>query len=154
MHFIRPGGDEYKHGYQWCAHGGRGGGGTEEDEAHWVWTVTTSSAIAGNVDRCSLQLVLSAMDCTTLFIGGSVCDAHYMGFCKQVLWQAFHHVDLLDMRHPAFDDIDIDIRVKQKSLHQRRRHLKKNSLQVQAVACAALHPLGCTNQSECLLLVA
>jgi trehalose 6-phosphate synthase/phosphatase len=74
---------------------------------HWVGTVTTSSAIVDDVDRRALQSVLSAMDCTALFIDDDVRDAHYMGFCKQVLWQAFHHVDLLDMRHPAFS-IDLD----------------------------------------------
>ena len=31
---------------------------------------------------------------------------------------------------------------------------KRISLKVQAVACAGLHPLACTNRNECLLLVA
>ena len=85
------------------AHGGGGREAMEEEEAHWVGAVTTSSVIAGDVDRRTLQLVLSAMDCTALFIDGG---AHYMGFCKQVLWQAFH-VDLHDMHHPAFS-INLD----------------------------------------------
>ena len=44
------------------------GGTTEEEEADWVGTVMTSLAIAGDVDRRLLQSVLSAMDCTALFI--------------------------------------------------------------------------------------
>ncbi len=40
--------------------GAEEGGGTEEETAHWVRTITTSSAIASDVDRCTLQLVLSA----------------------------------------------------------------------------------------------
>ena len=55
------------------------------------------------------------MDCTTLFIDNGVRDAHYMGFCKQVLWQGFHHVDLLDMRHPAFS-INLDSTTKTPAL--------------------------------------
>ena len=67
--------------------GAEEGGGVEEEEAHWVG--------------------LSAMDCTALFIDDGVRDALYMRFCKQVLWQAFHHANLLDMCHPVFS-IDLD----------------------------------------------
>ena len=45
------------------------------------------------------------MDCTALFFDDDIRDAHYMGFCKQVLWQAFHHLDLLDM----CDSLDLDL---------------------------------------------
>ena len=89
------------------AHRGRGRGAVEEEEAHWVGTIMTSSVIADVVNRRALQLVLLAMDCTALLIDNGVRNMHYMGFCKQVLWQAFHHIDLLDMRHPAFL-IDLD----------------------------------------------
>ena len=65
------------------------------------------SAIAGDAGRHLLQSVLSAMDCMVLFIDNGMHDAHYMGFCTQVLRQAFHHTDLLDMHHPAFS-IDLD----------------------------------------------
>ena len=75
---------------------------------HWVGTVTLANSMAvDDDDRRALQSVLSAMDCTALFFDDDVRDAHYMGFCKQVLWQAFHHVDLLDMRDPAFS-IDLN----------------------------------------------
>ncbi len=82
--------------------GAEEGRGMEEVEAHWVGTVLTSLANAGDVDKSLLQLVLLAMDCMAFFINDGMRDAHCMGFCKQVLWQAFHHVNLHDMRHPAF----------------------------------------------------
>jgi hypothetical protein len=68
---------------------------------HWVGTVTTDLIIDEN-DKRALRSILAAMDCTVLFFDEAVRDAHYKGFCKQVLWLAFHHVDLLDMRDPAF----------------------------------------------------
>ena len=37
------------------------------------------------------------MSCTPLFLDSSVIDAAYNGMCKQVLWPAFHNIDLLDI---------------------------------------------------------
>ena len=76
-------------------------------DAHWVGTVTTSTPITDESDRQALRSLLATMDCTVLFFDQSVRVAHYKGFCKQVLWLAFHHVDLLDMRDPAFS-MDLD----------------------------------------------
>ena len=73
-------------------------------DPHWVGTVTTNSTIVDDDDRRALHAVLTDMDCTALFFDDDIRDAHYMGFCKQVLWQAFHHLDLLDMR----DSLDLD----------------------------------------------
>ncbi|KAL7493464.1 hypothetical protein ACHAWT_002460 [Skeletonema menzelii] len=71
-------------------------------DPHWVGTCTTSSPIENEADRQALRTLLAGMDCTVLFFDEKVRDAHYKGFCKQVLWMAFHHVDLLDSRDPAF----------------------------------------------------
>ena len=71
-------------------------------DPHWVGTCTTSSPIENEEDRQALRTLLASMDCTVLFFDESIRDAHYKGFCKQVLWMAFHHVDLLDARDPAF----------------------------------------------------
>eukprot|EP00577_Skeletonema_sp_RCC1716_P004103 CAMPEP_0113381280 /NCGR_PEP_ID=MMETSP0013_2-20120614/5211_1 /TAXON_ID=2843 ORGANISM="Skeletonema costatum, Strain 1716" /NCGR_SAMPLE_ID=MMETSP0013_2 /ASSEMBLY_ACC=CAM_ASM_000158 /LENGTH=1269 /DNA_ID=CAMNT_0000263683 /DNA_START=8 /DNA_END=3817 /DNA_ORIENTATION=- /assembly_acc=CAM_ASM_000158 len=71
-------------------------------DPHWVGTCTTSSPIENEVDRQALRTLLASMDCTVLFFDEKVRDAHYKGFCKQVLWMVFHHVDLLDSRDPAF----------------------------------------------------
>ena len=90
------------------AHGGRGRGGCRRrGEAHWVGIITTSSAIAGNVDRRVLQSVLPAMDCTVLFDGKR--DTHYMGFCKQTCGRhsTTSTFSILDLHHPAFL-IDLD----------------------------------------------
>jgi len=76
-------------------------------DAHWVGTVTTNSPIVDEADQQALQSLLATMDCTALFFNESVRDAHYKGYCKQVLWLAFHHVDLLDMHDPAFS-MDLD----------------------------------------------
>ena len=75
--------------------------------AHWVGTVTTNSPVVDESDRQALRSLLATMNCTVLFFDESVRDAHYKGFCKQVLWLAFHHVDLLDMRDKAFS-MDLD----------------------------------------------
>ena len=71
-------------------------------DPHWVGTCTTGSPIENETDRQALRTLLASMDCTVLFFDENVRDAHYKGFCKQVLWMAFHHVDLLDARDPAF----------------------------------------------------
>jgi trehalose 6-phosphate synthase/phosphatase len=71
-------------------------------DPHWVGTCTTSSPIEDEADKQSLRSLLASMNCTVLFFDENVRNAHYKGFCKQVLWMAFHHVDLLDARDPAF----------------------------------------------------
>ena len=71
-------------------------------DPHLVGTCTTSSPIENEADRQALRTLLASMDCTVLFFDEKVRDAHYKGFCKQVLWMVFHHVDLLDSRDPAF----------------------------------------------------
>eukprot|EP00581_Thalassiosira_minuscula_P011072 CAMPEP_0183718280 /NCGR_PEP_ID=MMETSP0737-20130205/11582_1 /TAXON_ID=385413 /ORGANISM="Thalassiosira miniscula, Strain CCMP1093" /LENGTH=1219 /DNA_ID=CAMNT_0025947815 /DNA_START=1 /DNA_END=3660 /DNA_ORIENTATION=- len=76
-------------------------------DAHWVGTVTTRSPVADDADRNALKSLLGSMDCTVLFFDDDLRDRHYRGFCKQVLWLAFHHVDLFDMRNPAFS-LDLD----------------------------------------------
>ncbi|KAL7552438.1 hypothetical protein ACHAWF_015709, partial [Thalassiosira exigua] len=69
---------------------------------HWVGTVTTPEPVTDGRDKEALRKVLAEMDCTVLFVDERVRDEHYLGFCKQVLWPAFHHVDLLDAMDPAF----------------------------------------------------
>ena len=84
-------------------------------DPHWVGTVTTNTPIVDDADKQALQSLLASMDCTALFIDDAVRDAHYKGFCKQVLWLAFHHIDLLDMHDPAFSmDLEATNAEKQK----------------------------------------
>lgn len=37
------------------------------------------------------------MKCTPIFLDKQTQEAHYYGMCKQVLWPAFHNVDMLDL---------------------------------------------------------
>ena len=68
-------------------------------EAHWVGTVSVSShnPIQTEDDRLAVQSLLATMNCTPLFLDQTIQDAHYLGMCKQVLWPAFHNINLLDL---------------------------------------------------------
>jgi hypothetical protein len=68
-------------------------------EAHWVGTVSVSShnPIQTEEDRLAVRSLLATMNCTPLFLDQHVQDAHYLGMCKQVLWPAFHNINLLDL---------------------------------------------------------
>ena len=65
--------------------------------AHWIGTVTTHPPISSEADRQKVREILAGMDCTPIFLDPAVRQAHYYGFCKQVLWPAFHNIDLLDL---------------------------------------------------------
>jgi hypothetical protein len=66
-------------------------------KAHWIGTVTPHPPITNEEDRQAVRKVLAELDCTPIFIKQSTRQAHYYGFCKQVLWPAFHNIDLLDL---------------------------------------------------------
>jgi hypothetical protein len=65
--------------------------------AHWIGTVTPHPPITNEEDRQAVRKVLAELDCTPIFLKQSTRQAHYYGFCKQVLWPAFHNIDLLDL---------------------------------------------------------
>ncbi|CAJ1970213.1 unnamed protein product [Cylindrotheca closterium] len=65
--------------------------------AHWIGTVTPHPPISNEEDREAVRKVLANLNCTPIFLEASVRQAHYYGFCKQVLWPAFHNIDLLDL---------------------------------------------------------
>ncbi|KAG7347721.1 trehalose-phosphatase [Nitzschia inconspicua] len=65
--------------------------------AHWIGTVTPHPPIMKEEDRQAVRDILATMDCTPIFLNPSTRQAHYYGFCKQVLWPAFHNIDLLDL---------------------------------------------------------
>jgi trehalose 6-phosphate synthase/phosphatase len=70
----------------------------QTNESHWVGTVSCPDhPITSEEDKEAVRAVLAKMDCTPLFLDESTVNAHYHGFCKQVLWPAFHNVDLLDL---------------------------------------------------------
>lgn len=65
--------------------------------AHWIGTVTPYPPITNEQDRNEVRAVLANLNCTPIFLKQSTRQAHYYGFCKQVLWPAFHNIDLLDL---------------------------------------------------------
>mmetsp|Transcript_13808 Transcript_13808/g.23980 ORF Transcript_13808/g.23980 Transcript_13808/m.23980 type:complete len:932 (+) Transcript_13808:2-2797(+) len=65
--------------------------------AHWIGTVTPHPPILKEDDRQAVRAILAEMNCTPIFLNPSTRQAHYYGFCKQVLWPAFHNIDLLDL---------------------------------------------------------
>ena len=66
-----------------------------EYDCHWVGTV--SCDVSSDEDKDSIRSVLAEMNCIPLFFDKKVKDDHYYGMCKQVLWPAFHNIDLLDL---------------------------------------------------------
>eukprot|EP00904_Undaria_pinnatifida_P011972 jgi/Undpi1/7905/HiC_scaffold_24.g10377.m1 len=46
---------------------------------------------------CSTTVLLLPMKCTPLFVPLSIIRGSYLGYCKQILWPAFHNVDVLDL---------------------------------------------------------
>ncbi len=64
---------------------------------HWIGTVTPHPPIVNEEDRQAVRNVLAELNCTPIFLNPSTRQAHYYGFCKQVLWPAFHNIDLLDL---------------------------------------------------------
>lgn len=74
-----------------------GGYALADYNAHWVGTVSTSPPISSEEDKEQVTSILADMDCTPVFLDPAVRQAHYYGFCKQVLWPAFHNIDLLDL---------------------------------------------------------
>lgn len=65
--------------------------------AHWIGTVTPHPPIVSEEDRNEVRKILAELNCTPIFLDPSTRQAHYYGFCKQVLWPAFHNIDLLDL---------------------------------------------------------
>lgn len=67
--------------------------------AHWIGTVTPHPPVSDSneEDKEAIRTVLAAMDCTPIFLDPTTQQDHYSGFCKQVLWPAFHNIDLLDL---------------------------------------------------------
>lgn len=66
-------------------------------EANWVGTVTTRPPMSSDADKQAVRKLLESMNCYPLFLDPDMTDAHYYGFCKQVLWPAFHNIDILDL---------------------------------------------------------
>jgi trehalose 6-phosphate synthase/phosphatase len=76
--------------------------------AHWVGTVSTKPKISSEQDRREVIQVLAAMNCTPLFLPDDLQEKSYYGFCKQVLWPAFHNIDILDLNLYRWDQSKLE----------------------------------------------
>lgn len=76
---------------------------------HWIGTVSPPSgaSILTDADREEIDFLLKQMNCTALFLDTATISAHYLGMCKQVLWPAFHNVDLLDLSASGWGQRDV-----------------------------------------------
>ena len=61
------------------------------------WIGTVSSNFKTEEEKEAIRALLSPMNCTPLFLDSDLRDSFYLGMCKQVLWPAFHNIDLLDI---------------------------------------------------------
>jgi trehalose 6-phosphate synthase/phosphatase len=59
--------------------------------------VSPHPPIQSQEDKEQVTALLAEMNCIPLYLDGNLIDSHYNGFCKQVLWPAFHNIDLLDL---------------------------------------------------------
>lgn len=75
-------------------------------ECYWVGTVTTHPPLQAEQDQQAIKELLKAMNCIPIFLDPNVRHAHYYGFCKQVLWPAFHNIDLLDLNTSGWTTTD------------------------------------------------
>ena len=69
----------------------------ENYNAHWVGTVSTHPPLETAEDKEKVTQLLLTMNCIPIFLDPALSSSHYNGFCKQVLWPAFHNIDLLDL---------------------------------------------------------
>lgn len=64
---------------------------------HTQWIGTVSSDFKTDEEKDAVRALLKPMNCIPLFLDKSLRDSFYYGMCKQVLWPAFHNIDLLDI---------------------------------------------------------
>jgi len=81
---------------------------------HWIGTATLPEKPSGNSEYSEEELeplhkMLQQMNCTAIFLPNVIRKAHYYGMCKQVLWPAFHNIDLLDLSEAGFDQVALDL---------------------------------------------
>ena len=68
---------------------------TQSHETFWIGTV--SDTVKTEEEREKIRKVLEPLNCLPLFLDSGTVDSFYFGMCKQVLWPAFHNIDLLDI---------------------------------------------------------
>ncbi|CAM9322431.1 unnamed protein product [Pylaiella littoralis] len=64
----------------------------------WVGTVSNPDGKEfTEADEKAITQVLLPMKCTPIFVPLAITRGSYLGYCKQILWPAFHNVDVLDL---------------------------------------------------------
>eukprot|EP00968_Pinguiococcus_pyrenoidosus_P019693 scaffold2171_cov253-Pinguiococcus_pyrenoidosus.AAC.7 len=72
---------------------------SDQINTRWMGTVSYQGHDGGELplaDQEEIRELLRPMNCCPVFIGQHLRRQHYKGFCKQVIWPAFHNVDSLD----------------------------------------------------------
>ncbi|CAM9312632.1 unnamed protein product [Phaeothamnion confervicola] len=71
-------------------------------ETHWVGTVSAGeNREFTEEEKAEIMALLEPMQCTPLFVSPELIKRSYLGYCKQILWPAFHNVDVLDLAAAA-----------------------------------------------------
>jgi len=78
---------------------------SKSHDTHWIGTVSLD--LKTEEERDAVRKVLQPLHCTPIFLEKSVRDSFYLGMCKQVLWPAFHNIDLLDISKSGWGNMAI-----------------------------------------------
>jgi len=107
---------------------GKGSSIVQNHETYWVGTVSsTNYPIVTQDDRDAIRAILADMNCTPIFLEKDTHEKHYLGMCKQVLWPAFHNIDLLDLSTSGWIPSEKDKRQKQNNSDHRNNMFKSIS---------------------------
>ena len=68
---------------------------TKSHETFWVGTVSMKAETDEEMEK--IKEVLKPLNCMPLFLDDETVDSFYYGMCTQILWPAFHNIDLLDI---------------------------------------------------------
>jgi trehalose 6-phosphate synthase/phosphatase len=69
----------------------------------WVGGLNLPNATES--EKAEITSVLKEMNCFPIFIPALTHQNHYIGMCKQVLWPAFHNIDLLDLSTSGYGNV-------------------------------------------------
>ncbi|CAM9720797.1 unnamed protein product [Discosporangium mesarthrocarpum] len=79
----------------------------ERINTYWVGTVANPEEKEfTKEDQEVIVKLLKPMKCTPIFVGEKVIRGSYLGYCKQILWPAFHNVDVLDLASKRWNPTD------------------------------------------------
>ncbi|KAG5184819.1 trehalose 6-phosphate phosphatase [Tribonema minus] len=68
-------------------------------ETFWVGTISMAgdSREFSAEEQGEITALLKPMRCTPIFVPPAIIQGSYLGYCKQILWPAFHNIDVLDL---------------------------------------------------------